>query len=101
MHRDRSPSAFGARHSAAPARRRLALLHHESLSANFPQRRLMNFQGARAETHQSHLLHQLVSIQKIFRLAHGNPRRTVHREAIRAGADGWERHGLDAVLDDN
>jgi hypothetical protein len=75
-------------------------LHHESVCANFTQRRLMNFERTRAEADQYHLLHRLIPFQKLFRLAHGNPRRTIHRKTIRAGADGWERHGLDTVLFD-
>lgn len=61
------------------------------------QRRLMNLQGVRAEANQYHLLHRLVPFQKTLRLVHGNPRRAVHRKTIRTGADGRERHGLDAV----
>ena len=61
------------------------------------QRRLMNLQGARAEADQYYLLHRWVPFQKLFRLAHGNPRRTVHWKTIRASADGWKRHGLDAA----
>ena len=60
----------------------------------------MNFEGVRTEADQYHLLHRLVPFQKLFRLAHGNPRRAVHRKTIRAGADGRKRHGLDAVLFD-
>jgi len=70
------------------------------LPTDFGQNPFVNCQGARAEANQNRFPDRLVSIQKTFRLAHGNPRRAVHRETIRAGADGWERHGLDAVLDD-
>jgi len=70
------------------------------LPTDFGQNPFVNCQRARAKANQNRFLDRLVSIQKIFRLAHGNPRRPVHRKTIRAGADGWERHGLDAVPDD-
>ena len=71
------------------------------LPADFGQNPFVSFQGARAKADQNHFLDRLVPLQKILCFAHGNPRRTVHRKTIRAGADGRKRHGLDAVLDDN
>src|SRR5579864_4932155 len=58
----------------------------------------LRFRRALSEANENDCFHQIVSLQKPHRLVHGNSCGAIHWKAVCAGADRWERHGLDAVL---
>src|SRR5438105_14730834 len=68
------------------------------LTDHLPHCLLVNLKGAFAKTDKQYLLNRALPFEKRFDFCHSNPRRAFHRKTVRAGADGWKRNRLHAVL---